>query len=218
MQIRLLLLLPLLWLNLQAHYHAIVVCLLLHAIAAATQDVAIDALCIRVTMPQERGRLNGWMQAGMLLGRAGLGGGALWLASWLGDAGVVVLLIGVIWLSLVALLPARVLFSNDQTQTAARGKLAELGRTALLAARGRGTWFGLAFALTGGAAFEGLGAVAGPLLYDQGFRSSDIGYLFALPMVACTIFGSLAGGRLSDRIGRRSAVVLSLVWVILIAC
>ena len=45
--------------------------LLVHACAAATQDVSIDALCIASTPAEERGRLNGWMQAGMMIGRAG---------------------------------------------------------------------------------------------------------------------------------------------------
>ncbi len=69
-------LLPLAWLDLRADFEAVVGLLLLHAVAAATQDVAIDALCISVTRPDERGQYNGWMQTGMLLGRASLGGGA----------------------------------------------------------------------------------------------------------------------------------------------
>ena len=50
--------------------------LLIHAIAAATQDAAIDALAIATVPEQERGSLNGWMQVGMLAGRSLLGGGA----------------------------------------------------------------------------------------------------------------------------------------------
>ncbi len=63
--------------------------LLVHAFAAATQDVAIDALCISVTSPAERGEINGWMQTGMLLGRAMLGGGALVISPYIGNQGVV---------------------------------------------------------------------------------------------------------------------------------
>ncbi|HPG25758.1 MAG TPA: MFS transporter, partial [Myxococcota bacterium] len=47
--------------------------LLVHAFAAATQDVAIDALAIRHTPTDELGAISGWMQVGMLTGRAAFG-------------------------------------------------------------------------------------------------------------------------------------------------
>ena len=64
--------------------------LILHSVAAATQDVSIDALCIRATPAQERGSLNGWMQAGMLTSRAVLGGGSLVMMTYVGLVGVVI--------------------------------------------------------------------------------------------------------------------------------
>jgi MFS transporter, PAT family, beta-lactamase induction signal transducer AmpG len=48
--------------------------LFIHAIAASTQDAAIDAYAISVTPKEELGSVNGWMQFGMLAGRAGIGG------------------------------------------------------------------------------------------------------------------------------------------------
>ena len=64
---------------------ALTALLLLHAVAAATQDVAIDALAIRTVPEDERGRINGYMQTGMLIGRGLFGGGSLLLLSWLGQ-------------------------------------------------------------------------------------------------------------------------------------
>ena len=211
-------LLPLLWLDLHENYTLVVSCLLCHAVAAATQDVAIDALCIQTTHLHERGRLNGWMQAGMLLGRAGLGGGALALASLIGDTGVVVLLIGVIWCSLTVLLLTRMpaKFGKDEP-TSLAFKLHELRNSAAIALANRNTWIGLAFALTGGAAYEGLGAIAGPLLVDSGFSSTNIGYFFGIPVVAAMICGSLIGGRMADRISRRRSVAVSLLMVVMFA-
>ncbi len=84
---------PLLWLDLAGNLPILVPLLVLHALAAATQDVAIDAMAIASTPPSERGRLNGWMQAGMLAGRAVFGGGALLAAAWIGIRGVVALLL-----------------------------------------------------------------------------------------------------------------------------
>lgn len=100
-------LLPLAWGDLASQFRLWMPLLLAHAFCAATQDVAIDALCIRSTEPAERGRLNGWMQAGMLLGRSLLGGGALVLASLLGDGAVVALLVVTIWCTMGLVIQAR---------------------------------------------------------------------------------------------------------------
>ncbi len=211
-------LLPLFRLNFDEHFHWLAAILLIHAVAAATQDVAIDALCIRVTHPDERGRLNGWMQAGMLLGRAGLGGGALMLAGVIGEAGVVALLIAVIWSSLIVLMltrwPAELIAKSTSTL---RDTLRQLIASASIAASQRNTWFALAFALVGGAAYEGLGVIAGPLLVDQGVRSEDIGYFFGAPVLLATIFGSLAGGRMADTRDRRVSVATSMLIIVVFA-
>jgi MFS transporter (putative signal transducer) len=60
-------LLSLLWLDPRRDYGWLTATLVLHAFAAATQDVSIDAFCIGHSESGERGQLNGWMQAGMLI-------------------------------------------------------------------------------------------------------------------------------------------------------
>lgn len=201
-------LLPLYWLDLHADYSLVATCLFLHAMLAATQDAAIDGLSIAVVPEAERGRLNGWMQAGMLLGRSAMGGGTLVLVDWLGSQAVVFVLIAVIWFSLLLLLGSR-----EPARTAVAGSSADIrGLVAVLRSmRGiltdRRTWLGLLFAGTAGAAFEGVGAVAGPYLIDEGMLPADIGWFFALPVVGYTCCGALLGGYLADRTGRRTAVV-----------
>jgi len=208
-------LLPLVWLDLRKDFSLIVGCLICHAVAAATQDVAIDAMCIRTTAREERGRLNGWMQAGMLVGRAGLGGGALWLGAHIGQAGVVIVLVGVTWSSMLVLMLTKASTKRMRGATSTVGEsLQQLGSAALLAARQRSTWFALAFALTAGAAYEGLGVIAGPLLVDHGFAGDDIGYFYGLPILLCTFAGSLLGGRLADRWTHRRTTALSLLWIV----
>ncbi len=93
-------LVPLFWLDLQADFPLFSALLLVHAFAASTQDVAIDALAIATTRPGERGGINGWMQAGMLLGRSLFGGVALVVDQWVGSGVVIAALIGTIWASL----------------------------------------------------------------------------------------------------------------------
>ena len=190
--------------------------LLVHAFAAATQDVAIDALCISVTSPAERGEINGWMQTGMLLGRAMLGGGALVIAPYVGNVGVVALLIGVTTFSMLLVLFMAKEPTSRKTASEtgdAESRLRTVSRSVRQAFGERNTWVGLAFALTGGAAFKALEVIYGPFLIDRGFTESEVGVFAALPMIALMVAGSLAGGFLSDRFGRRRFVALSLLLI-----
>jgi MFS family permease len=206
-------LLPLIWLDLQQDFAWIVPLLLMHAFAAATQDVAIDALCIATTDPDERGRLNGWMQAGMLLGRAMFGGGALLLSKWVGQPAVVLLLIVVICSSLLLVLFAHLPPHLKLGRTADRPRqVAAHVRSALSQ---RPMWFGLLFALLGGAAFKSLEVVYGPFLVDRGYDDAEIGTFSAGPMILLMITGSLLGGRLADRFARRTFVALALLSFVL---
>lgn len=71
--------------------------LLLHAVFAATQDVAIDGLAIRTTPPEERGSINAWMQAGMLTARGIFGGASLWAEKYIGPGMVIFALVASVW-------------------------------------------------------------------------------------------------------------------------
>lgn len=97
-------LLPLIFFNFAHDFSLLAPFLLIHAIAAATQDASIDALAISTVPPDERGSVNGWMQVGMISGRSLLGGGALLLENVFGQQMVLVALIMVIWFSSVLLL------------------------------------------------------------------------------------------------------------------
>ncbi len=212
-------LLPLLWLDLSADLGWVTVALLAHAVAAATQDVAIDTLTIAVTPPRERGTINGWMQAGMLLGRSAFGGVALIVGARAGMTPVILALVAAVWGSL-----ALVLFADERGATAdapearpgAEAAPARdagpktFGATLIEAFRARNTWLGLAFALVAGAGFEAVGAVAGPFLIDRGLRPEEVGAFLALPVVSAMLVGGLVGGPLSDR-GRRGVVAGFLV-------
>lgn len=200
-------LLPLVGLSLHAHLPLITALLLVHAVLAATQDVGVDALCIATLPPAQRGSINGWMQLGMLLGRALFGGAVLAIESYLGAPATIGLLIACIWGSTVLLLcshPAPEILPG--TRPAAMWRA--FGTRLLHVLRARRTWLGLAFALTGGAAFEAVGSVAGPLLIDMGRTQEGVGLFFAGPVVACMAGGALAGGWLADRCGRRRTVVV----------
>ncbi|QQS48987.1 MAG: MFS transporter [Acidobacteriota bacterium] len=199
-------LIPLIGLDVVGHYRVWQALLLAHAVCAATQDVAIDALAIRMVAPGGRGALNGGMQAGMLLGRSLFGGAALLLAAKLGWNWIFVALIGCIWVTMAA-----VFFIREPEEATERGSFREFGLRLREAARHRSTWLGMVFALVSAAAFESVGAMAGPYLIDRGASSDEVGLFFAVPVVVATIAGGLIGGRLSDRWGRIRSVAVFLI-------
>jgi len=164
-----------------------------HAFAAATQDVAIDALAIRSVTPSEQGALNAWMQAGMLAGRSLFGGAALVLRARVGDPAVVAALVGAIVIAGGAVLT----LSPDADRR--RASFSEFSSAVLRVARDRRTWMGLGFAATAGAGFEFIGAFAGTWLIDLGASEERVGIFIAVAAVASTLLGGFVGGRLVDR-------------------
>ncbi len=190
-------LVPLLWLDPATHFSTWFTLLVLHAFCAATQDVAIDALAIHAVPPAERGRLNAAMQIGMLGGRSLFGGGAIVLVGWGGWPALFGSLLLAIWISLLVLWRG----VTEPTQTHAEPRV--FWRTLRSAFARRTTWLGLGFALTAGAGFEAVGALAGPMLVDAGAASGTVATFFALPVVTAMALGGWLGGRWSDQ-GRRA--------------
>lgn len=208
-------LLPLVGADLNRDWEWVRVLLLAHACFAATQDVAVDALAVRNVAEQERGALNGFMQAGMLAARSLFGGGVLIVERTVGLSGVIVALVVVIWSSLLLVLlspePAVVRDAVGATHATTRARLRELGGALAAAARERVTWLALAFALLSGAGFEAVGALAGPMLLDGGARQETVGAFLFLPAAGAMTLGALFGGWLSDRGDRRRACAFSLL-------
>jgi MFS family permease len=199
---------PLIWLDPVTEFAAWRGLLLIHAVCAATQDIAIDALAIGAVPADQRGRLNGAMQAGMLTGRSVFGGGAVAVAVWLGRPWLIGAL--VLWilgsLGAVALARGIAAPADDGPRRWAR-TMAETFRR-------RSTWIGLAFALTSGAAFEATGQLAGPFLVDRGVGTATTAAFFGVFVVGAMLVGGLAGGVASDRWGRRRSVALFLTGVV----
>jgi MFS family permease len=206
-------LLPLAALDPARDFAVVATLLAAHSLAAATQDVAIDALAVRAVEAAQRGTLNGCMQAGMLLGRGLFGGGALWMATRWGESGVIVGLVALLGLSL-ALLPfvdERGRIPLPEGSAAAGARLRSLARTLRAALARPSTGAGLAFALLAAAAFEAAGALAGPMLVDRGVAQESIGLFYGLPVALLMLGGALAGGALGDRSRRRRLLGLALV-------
>lgn len=185
--------------------------LLAHAVCAATQDVAIDALAVNTVPAAERGRVNAAMQVGMLTGRSLFGGGAILVAGAWGWGAVFGALVAAVGAALLVV----VFQLREAADTAEGGADADRGAggpgrrfraTVVAALRARPTWWGLGFALTAGAGFEAAGALAGPLLVDLGVATAEAGWFFALPVVVAMALGGVVGGWWADRGGRARRV------------
>lgn len=182
--------------------------LLAHAVCAATQDVAIDALAVAAVPAEERGRVNAAMQVGMLGGRSVFGGGAILLAGWGGWPVVFGALVTAVWVSLVVLLTR---IKEPPVEAAQAEAPRTFGRTLRGVLARRTTWWGVGFALVAGAGFEAAGALAGPLLVDLGVPNTTTGWFFALAVVTAMAIGGIVGGRWSDRGERVGRVMLALL-------
>ncbi len=196
-------------LDFRSDFSLLGVLLVVHAVAAATQDVAIDALCISGTAPEERGRLNGWMQAGMLLGRSLFGGFGLVMAARFGqDAFIMALAVATGCSALLVMSRLGAIAPISQgCPDVSESVFAKLKACF----QQPGTWAGLGFALTAGAGFEALGAVQGQMLVDHGMTKTDIGWMLAIPNVAAMLIGAVLGGMAADRWHPREAIHLGLV-------
>lgn len=204
-------LLPLAFLDLLTDYRWVVGFLLVHAFCAATQDAAIDAFAIRTVPPDQRGAATGWMQTGMLTGRAVFGGAALMLEARLGQPAVILALVGTILstMGVVLALPDR----GSGRSEPVRESLVRVWQKLVLVLGLRATWIGIALAAVSGAGMEAAGALAGPLMVDIQFSQEEVGRFFAFPAVAAMALGALVGGRYVDRVRRTTGVKAAVVLV-----
>ena len=195
-------LLPLIFIPPQNNFFIWGIFLFIHSFAAATQDVSIDAMVINVIAKNERGKLNGFMNAGMLIGRSIFGGGTLIVAYALGLDYMLILLVVIIFSAMSLLL-----FVNEPTFEAVSKNQFEVFKSNFsLSFREKNTWLAILFALTSATAFEAAGGLAGPFLTDLNINQETIGIFFAVPVVIAMFIGGLIGGYVSDKINRKKAV------------
>lgn len=186
--------------------------LLLHSLFAATQDVSVDALVINVVEKEGKGMLNGYMQAGMLLGRSVFGGAALVFIPKIGLPVTIVLMVTCI-LCIMLLLPfikepAKIVDENARVRNFKNYLAQTFHQTQ--------TWYTIAFALTSAAALETAGGMCGSFLTDKQVDMESIGFFFGIPVVLAMLLGGLAGGFLSDKISRKKSVSLYVFGFVLV--
>lgn len=201
-------LLPLIGLDWTVDYDLLVLVLFAHACLAATQDVAIDTLAIRSVPPEELAQINGWMQTGMMVGRASVAAGAVALAAAGLETLIVLLLVVLIWLPLLVLHLARPPEHGADTPPAAR-------RFSLLLLLAWPVLPGIWIALTAGAGFEFFTVTAGPLLQELGGTVRHTSLLFGVVAPVGLALGALAGGRYAACYGVRNGMFTGMALVAL---
>ena len=195
-------LLPLIFIPPQNNFFLWGLFLFIHSFAAASQDVSIDAMVINVIAKNERGKLNGFMNAGMLIGRSIFGGGTLIIAYALGLNYMLILLAAIIFFTTLLLLFVEEPISSSEINN----QFEVFKRNFSLSFRKKNTWLAILFALTSASAFEAAGGLAGPFLTDLKINQETIGIFFAVPVVIAMFIGGLIGGYVSDKINRKKAV------------
>ncbi len=180
--------------------------IVLSALFAATQDVPTDALAVNLLHPAERGLGNAVQVGGYRLGMV-LGGGVLfivldrlgWTATFLAMAAFLTLtLLPVLRFPEAQVLPPaadRVRRGNPLAGVWARLKLPGMALLLLWLVAYK---FGDAMA----------SAMAKPYLVDAGWSKSAIGVWSGIVGSVGGLIGALLGGLLSDRYGRRRAVLI----------
>lgn len=183
--------------------------LVTHAVCAATQDVAIDTLAIRVVPPDELGRINGAMQAGMLTGRAVVAAGTVALASQFGPAAPIIAVSAVVALPMLLVLRAT---PDLPVPATAIPRLRDWVR----ALSGRAALLGIGIALTAGAGFEFLSVVIGPLLVQYGASDGQVSTFFGILAPAGLVGGALVSGQVTDRVAPVRGTVAGILAIALL--
>jgi len=196
--------------------------IVIHNIFAATQDVAIDALAIKVLPENERGIANGFMFGSSYLGQAIGGSGALLIAGKYGFE----LSFPFVLLTLVLILVFVTLRLKEPAEPVV--EVIQNGRTVLqeiliqmkqflkelyhgFFKSGTGPLVGVVFSLLPFGALA-LGLVLGSALQvDLGMTENQIAKLTMYGTVFAAA-GSILGGWISDKVGHRKALG---VWYVL---
>lgn len=193
--------------------------LFLHNTIAAMQDVAIDALACNSLQEDERGLANGLMFAGAAIGQAIGGSGVLFLSAYLPFqstfffvAGAILCVTGLIVLPMKEAAVQAVAGQIGQLAQRAQGLRAaalEMRAFAVSSFRAfmgtRGAFFGVAFnLLPAGAMALGL-ALRSNLSVEFGLNENETAQLELWSNVLSAL-AMVAGGWLSDKLGRRSTL------------
>lgn len=169
---------------------------------AAVQDTVTDGLAVNLLSPSERGLGNGLQVGAYRLGMVFGGGLLLWIFAKTGWATMFLCMSALLLLTLLPVLllsePRRTL-QRPPARRLLSGWLPRLRQPGML---------GLILLICCYKFGDSMGAsLVGPFLRDQGMSKEEIALLKGALASVVTLLGAAAGGWLSFRVGRRSALL-----------
>ena len=193
-------------LNLQEQLPVLLVGLALMGTGCASQDIATDALALRLLAPQERGMGNAIQGVGGSLGKMLGGGGMLILLSRWDWQPSLWMLAGIMML---ALLPVLFYQEPERKVTAPQAPLTPSNYLKIFWRFGRRPGMGRWLLILGlfAAAHNLSFTMFRPLLVDQGFTLAEIGSLLGVAGTAMTMVGAVTAGVFVTRWGRRRSLL-----------
>ncbi len=166
-------------------------------LVAATQDIATDGLAVALLAPRERGLGNGIQVAGYRVGMI-VGGGVLLVA--FDRIGWALVLLSMA--ALIALSSVPVALARDLEPRAAPP---ESGGWDWLRRPGALSWLAVLCVYKFGDYLAG--GMLRPFLVDRGMTLAELGTMLGVVGFTAGLLGALAGGALTNRVGRRRSLV-----------
>ena len=171
------------------------------AFASATQDIAIDAMTIRITPEKMLGIVNSIRVASYRVAMIAAGGGIAAMSAWLGWSGsfLAAAAIPLIVLAVVAILLPASRGAEERHENPFRALVDWLRRP--------GAGMLLAVILLYRLGDNTLTSMIRPYWIRRGFTAAEVGNVTTTLAMLCTIAGAFAGGAFIKRFGIFSALV-----------
>jgi MFS family permease len=189
----------------RSHFEILFGLSLLLCTLCTSQDIATDALAIRILDPEERGLGNGIQKAGTYLGAIIGSGGVLILLNMIGWRSTQFLVAAI---TLVMLLP--IFFFKESQHDVARlpnPKISQIyaPTVSFFRRRGMGLWSLIVILYIFGTSM--IWGMLRPFLVDLGLSMTDIGLMIGIVAFSAGIPAALATGLIVKPLGRKKALI-----------
>ncbi|NEP57134.1 MAG: MFS transporter [Symploca sp. SIO2G7] len=189
-------------LDIQTNFSLLTVGIVLVISLAATQDIATDALAIKLLKPSERGLGNSIQTAGAYLGGILGGGGLLVLLGYWGWTGS---LLSMALVTLLLLIP--VFFHREKPASyQSEPNLSWKMFLKFFSRQGIGRWVVILLLYMMGVTIAN--TMFRPLLVDLGLTLAQIGVMNGIVAYSAGLVGAFVGGFLMKPLGRKKALIV----------
>ena len=179
------------------------------ALAAATQDIAADALGVTILAPEERGFGNSIQTMGGFIGSLVGGGVVLITYQWLGWTG------SLLMLAAATVVPLMNIWRYDEQPAPADTRTEKVGYRDLFSYFRRPgilRWIGVMITYMLGSAVAY--SLVNPMLVDLGWSLERIGFVINIVGALVSVAGAIVAGQIIQRIGRKTTMLIGNVLVV----